>query len=84
MDARRFIEELVPGVTRDATMIECTKRARAYHVATAGTTSVVATCDIPQDIVDRAIDHETARRDLVTILRGCADMTVAWPPDGRA
>jgi hypothetical protein len=84
MDARGFIEELVPEVTRDATMIEFAKRAGTYHVAIAGTTPVVATCDIPQDIVDRAITHETARRELVTILRGCADMTVAWTPDGRA
>jgi hypothetical protein len=84
MDARGFIEELVPEVTRDATMIEFVERAGVYHVAIAGTTSVVATCDVPQDIVDRAINHETARRDLVTILKGCADMTVAWTPDGRA
>jgi hypothetical protein len=84
MDARGFIEALVPEVTRDATMIEFAERGGVYHVAIAGTTSVVATCDVPQDVVDRAINHETARQDPVTILKGCADMTVAWTPDGRA
>jgi hypothetical protein len=84
MDARRLIETLVTQVTPNATVVDVVEGDRDYAVTIAGTTGVVARCEIPRDAIADTADPGGALRRVSAVLKRCADTTVATVPDGRA
>jgi hypothetical protein len=84
MEIRHFIEDLVPRLTLNATVIEIGQDEREYSIAIAGTTSVITRCHVPRHIVEDATHEDDARRRLEMFLKQGADETVAAVPDGRA
>lgn len=84
VDARRLLETLVPQVTPNATVVSIDERGLEYRVTIAGTTGVVARCELPRQAVEAAVERDDARRRLSVVLKRCADSTVAPVPDGRA
>jgi hypothetical protein len=83
MDVRRFVEELVTQANANAQVIEMIEDTDAYRVRIAGTTGVVVSCELPRGTVQAAADRSTARRRLASVLKRCADETVAPIPDAR-
>jgi hypothetical protein len=84
MDPRRLIERLVTQLTPNATVVDVVERERDYAVTIAGTTGVVARCEIPRRALEDASDPDGALRRVGAVLKACADSTVATVPDGRA
>jgi hypothetical protein len=84
METRRLIEALVTQMTPNATVVDVTERERIYTVTIAGTTGVVARCEIPRDLIEHTTDPDATLRRLGATLKSCADSTVATVPDGRA
>ena len=68
----------------DATVIGFEESDGEYRVQIAGTMAVVATCDIPCKVGQRALEDDHTRRSVAGLLKRCADYTVALVPDGRA
>jgi hypothetical protein len=84
MDTRHFIEDLVPKLTLNATVVEIAEDESEYNIAIAGTTGVITRCHVPRDVAEGAIYEDDTRRRLEMFLKQGADDTVAVVPDGRA
>ena len=83
MDAESFLKNLVTEIEPNATVVGVEQREGAYHVSVAGTTGVVAMCELPRDEVAAAQQAGDARRRVATTLKRCADDVVAPVGDGR-
>jgi hypothetical protein len=84
MEIRQLVEELVTGANANARVIEMIEDDDVYRVRIAGTTGVVARCEIPREAMEEAAARGDARSRLGAMLKRCADETVAPVPDGRA
>ena len=84
MNADTFLRDLVTAIEPNATVVGIEERENAYHVSVAGTTGVVANCELPRDEVAAAEHADEARRRVATVLKRCADDVVAPVADGRA
>jgi len=84
MDGRRLIESLVPAIAPNASVVDIEERERHYTVTIAGTTGMLAGCEVPRDAVDAAEVAGDARARLIAVLKRCADDVVAEIPDGRS
>ena len=83
MKPRRLIEALVAHVTPNATVVDVAEHGRDYAVTIAGTTGVIARCEISRALEQTASPAD-APSTLTSALKRCADTTVAQVPDGRA
>jgi hypothetical protein len=83
MDAESFLKNLVTEIEPNATVVGVEQREGAYHVSVAGTTGVVAKCELPRDQVAAAQQANDARRRVASTLKRCADDVVAPVGDGR-
>jgi hypothetical protein len=52
MEGRRLIESLVPEIAPNASIVGIEERERYYTVTIAGTTGVLAGCELPRETVD--------------------------------
>lgn len=84
MDTRRYIESLVPQVSHNASVVRVDEVGDTLRVTIAGTTGVEARCELSRQTVEAAEERADARRRVATVLKACADRTVASVPDGRA
>ena len=84
MNADTFLRDLVTEIEPNATVVGIEQRADTYHVSVAGTTGVVADCELPRDVVAAAQHADDARRRVASVLKRCADDVVAPVADGRA
>jgi hypothetical protein len=86
MDPRAFLNDLVTRLEPNATVvaIEEERGSDRYRVRLAGTSGVVADCELPRSDVEAAQQWGEARRRVATALKRCADDVVAPVPDGRA
>lgn len=83
MQGRRLIEELLPLVSRNATIVAIEEHQEGYAVTVAGTTAVLAHCRLPREQVEAAAFTPAARWRIAAVLKRCADDVVAGVPDGR-
>lgn len=83
MEVQQFVTDLVTQVNHNARVIDVQEAADAYRVRIAGTTGVVAACEVPREAMMAAAARPEARGRLVSLLKRCADDTVASVPDGR-
>ena len=83
MDVRQFVEALVTQANANARVIDMIEDADTYRVRIAGTTGVVVACELPRSTVQAAAARSAARRRLTSMLKRCADETVAPIPDAR-
>jgi hypothetical protein len=86
MEAGTFLRDLVTRLEPNATVlgIEEERGGELYRVRLAGTTGVVADCELPRGDVEAAARWGEARRRVATALKRCADDVVAPVGDGRA
>ena len=84
MNADLFLRNLVTEIEPNATVVGIEEREGAYHVSVAGTTAVIADCELPRDEVTAAEHDDEARRRVASVLKRCADDVVAPVGDGRA
>jgi hypothetical protein len=82
-EGRRLIEELVTEVSPNATVAGIDERGDVWRVTIAGTTSLLARCDVPRDTLDAATTRPEVRDRVARLLERCADDVVAEIPDGR-
>jgi hypothetical protein len=83
MDPRGLIEGLVQRLAPNATVVEVAEAPSGYRVTVAGTSGVVAGCEVPRDVVEAASRRGTARARLAVVLKRCADDVDARIPDAR-
>jgi hypothetical protein len=83
MDPRGLIENLVRKLAPNATVVGITMEPHRYQVTVAGTSGVVARCELPRDVVEAAIHRSTARARVALTLKRCADDVDARIPDAR-
>ena len=86
MEAGTFLRDLVTKLEPNATVvgIEEEQGGALYRVRLAGTTGVIADCELPRDDVEAAERWGEARRRVAGALKRCADDVVAPVGDGRA
>ena len=84
MEPRDIIEGLITEVAPNATVARFEAGAERCRVTIAGTTGVLADCELPRDAVDAAAREGRDRRRVAAALKRCADDVVAPLPDGRA
>ncbi len=84
MEGRRLIESLVPEIAPNASIVGIEERERYYTVTIAGTTGVLAGCELPREAVDAAEHAGDARQRVVAVLKRCTDDVVADVPGGRS
>jgi hypothetical protein len=85
MDSGAFLRDLVTKLEPNATVVAIDETGGdRYRVRLAGTTGVVADCELPRDDVEAAERWGDARRRVASALKRCADDVVAPVPDGRA
>ena len=84
MTTDRFFKDLVTEVEPNATLVGIEEGPHTYHVSVAGTTGVIADCELPRDEVAAAEHRDEARRRVASALKRCADDVVAPIGDGRA
>ena len=85
MDDSAFLRDLVTKLEPNATVVGIDEQGRDhYRVRLAGTTGVVAHCELARDDVQAAGRWGDARRRVAGVLKRCADDVVAPIPDGRA
>ncbi len=84
MDASTFLRELVTRIEPNATVIDVQESAATYRISMAGTTGVVAACELSRDEVEAASRSGEAQRRVASALKRCADDVVAPIGDGRA
>jgi hypothetical protein len=86
MDAGSFLRDLVTELEPNATIVGIDEAAggNLYRVRLAGTTGVIADCELTRSDVDAAERSGEARERVATTLKRCADDVVAPVPDGRA
>lgn len=83
MDPRGLIEDLVLKLAPNATVVAITEAPESYRVTVAGTSGVLANCDLPRAAVEAATRRSTARARLAAALKRCADDVDARIPDAR-
>jgi len=83
MDPRGLIEELVQKLAPNATVVAIREEPERYRVTVAGTSGVVADCEVPAQVVEAATYRSTARARLAVALKRCADDVDARIADGR-
>ena len=84
MNAEAFLTKLVTEIEPNATVVGVEQRTGGYHVSVAGTTGVIATCELAGDDVIAAEHGADARRRVASLLKRCADDVVAPVGDGRS
>jgi hypothetical protein len=84
MNARKFIERLVTEVAPNATLASFEESDERCVVTVAGTTGVVARCELTRAAVQAAEWSGSERGRVAAALKRCADDVVAPLPDGRA
>jgi hypothetical protein len=84
MEPRKIVEQLMAEVAPNAVVAAFEERGGQCRVTIAGTTGVLADCDLPRVAVQRAEHDPTDRARVATALKRCADDVVARPADGRA
>jgi len=84
MEVQELVAELVTRANRNARVIDILEDADAYLVRIGGTTGVVVACEVPRDAMMAAASRPEVRGRLASLLKRCADETVAPVPDGRA
>jgi hypothetical protein len=86
MEARTFLSDLVTELTPNASVVAVDEApgGNVVRVRLAGTTGVIADCELPRGDVEAAERSSDARGRLATALKRCADEVVAPVPDGRA
>jgi hypothetical protein len=85
MEAGTFLRDLVTKLEPNATVVGIEEHGGdLYRVRLAGTTGVVAECELPRGDVEAAERWGEARRRIATVLKRCADDVVAPVADGRA
>ena len=86
MEAGTFLRDLITKLEPNATVvgIEEEQGGALYRVRLAGTTGVIADCELPRDDVEAAERWGEARRRVASALKRCADDVVAPVGDGRA
>jgi hypothetical protein len=83
MEPREIIEQLVTEIAPNATVAAFEDGDTHVRVTLAGTTGVLADCELPRRAVE-AVERGGAERSWVaTTLKRCADDVVAPIPDGR-
>ncbi len=83
MDPRGLIEDLVQRLAPNATVVGITEAPEGYRVTVAGTSGVVANCELPRHAVEAATRRSTARARLAVTLKRCADDVDVRIPDAR-
>ncbi len=83
MDPRALIEDLVRKVAPNASVVAIREEPERYRVTVAGTSDVVAHCEVPRQLMEAATHRSTARARLAVALKRCADDVDARIPDGR-
>ena len=83
MEPRQLIEDLVPQLTRNANVVDIQERSQEFRVTIAGTTGVVARCDVAREDVEEALSDDRVRARLADVLKRAADRTVAEVGDAR-
>ena len=83
MDPRGLIENLVHKLAPNATVVAISEESERYRVTVAGTSGVVADCELPRSVVEAATHRSTARARLAVTLKRCANDVDARIPDGR-
>jgi len=83
MSTRTLIEALVEEQTPNACVVAIDERPLGYVVTIAGTTTVLACCEVPRATAEAALTEARARRRLALALKRTADDTLAEIPDGR-
>lgn len=84
MEASTFLRDLVTKLEPNATIVEIEEHGGdRYRVRLAGTTGVVADCELARGDVEAAGRWGEARRRVASALKRCADDVVAPMPDGR-
>jgi hypothetical protein len=86
MEAGTFLRDLVTKLEPNATVVGIDEEQGGdlYRVRLAGTTGVIADCELTRGDVEAAEQSSEARGRLATALKRCADDVVAPVPDGRA
>jgi hypothetical protein len=84
MNTREVIEELVTEVAPNASVAGFEEHGTRCRVTLAGTTNVLADCEIPRSVVEAARHAGAERMQVAAALKRCADDVVAPLPDGRA
>ena len=84
MSVDTFLRSLVTEVEPNATVVAIEEGQGTYHVSVAGTTGVVADCELPRDTVAAATHDGQARERVASALKRCTDDVVAPVGDGRA
>ena len=83
MEPRQLIVDLVPQLTRNANVVDIQERPQDFRVTIAGTTGVVARCDVAREDVEDALNDDRVRARLADVLKRAADSTVAEVGDAR-
>ena len=86
MEPGTFLRELVTKVEPNATVVAIDEGQGGdlYRVRLAGTTGIVAVCELPRADVEAAARDIGVRGRVAAALKRCADDVVAPVPDGRA
>jgi hypothetical protein len=86
MEAGTFLRDLVTKLEPNATVVDIEEEQGGdlYRVRLAGTTGVIADCELPRDDVEAAERSGEAHRRVASALKRCADDVVATVGDGRA
>jgi hypothetical protein len=86
MEAGTFLRDLVTKLEPNATVVGIDEEPGGdlYRVRLAGTTGVIAACELTRGDVEAAEQSSEARGRVATALKRCADDVVAPVPDGRA
>ena len=85
MEAGTFLRDLVTKLEPNATVVGIDEPGGdLYRVRVAGTTGVIADCQLARGDVEAAEQSSEARARIATALKRCTDDVVAPVPDGRA
>jgi len=83
MDPRALIEDLVQKIAPNTTVVGFAEDAERFRVTVAGTSGVLADCELPRDAVESAARWGAARARIAATLKRCADDVDARIPDAR-
>jgi hypothetical protein len=83
MDPRTLIEDLVQNIAPNTTVVGIAEDAERFRVTVAGTSGVLADCELPRDAVESAARWGVARARIAATLKRCADDVDARIPDAR-
>ena len=83
MDPRALIEDLVQKIAPNTTVVGFAEDAERFRVTVAGTSGVLANCELPRETVEAAGHRSTARARVAATLKRCADDVDARIPDAR-